>query len=223
MNLPNKLTIGRILLIPIIIAVYLVNAFRDSWILYPSLSVANFLILILFIIGVVTDFFDGHIARKRGLVTNFGKFLDPVADKLLVFTVLLILMDQNAYYQMKSKEQTSLIEWWMIVIILAREFLVSAMRMVAASTGRVVAAVWHGKLKTTIQFITIIFILLGCAVVKVNGEYNYLSNREAYYWIAKVFIYIMMIVTIFSGADYLIKNKDIFLSDAVNKKRKKMK
>ena len=101
MNLPNKLTIFRIILVPIIMLVYAFEPLRNQAVLYPALSMSNFIILILFIIGSVTDFLDGNIARRKGLVTDFGKFLDPVADKLLVFTVLLILMDQCHYYELR--------------------------------------------------------------------------------------------------------------------------
>lgn len=220
MNLPNKLTIFRIILVPIIMLVYAFEPLRNQAVLYPALSMSNFIILILFIIGSVTDFLDGNIARRKGLVTDFGKFLDPVADKLLVFTVLLILMDQCHYYELKSGESYVLIEWWMIVILLTREFLVTALRLVAASKGKVLAAVWHGKLKTILQMITIIIVLAGCAVVRVNGEYNLLSNRMGYVVFVQILVYLMLVVSIFSGADYLIKNKEVFLDTKPYKKKR---
>lgn len=220
MNLPNKLTIFRIILVPIIMLVYAFEPLRNQAVLYPALSMSNFIILILFIVGSVTDFLDGHIARRKGLVTDFGKFLDPVADKLLVFTVLLILMDQCSYYELKTGESYVLIEWWMIVILLTREFLVTALRLVAASKGKVLAAVWHGKLKTVLQMLTIIIALAGCAVVRVNGEYNLLSNRMGYVVFVQILVYLMLVVAIFSGADYLIKNKEVFLDTKPYKKKR---
>lgn len=220
MNLPNKLTIFRIILVPIIMLVYAFEPLRNQAFLYPALSMSNFIILILFIVGSVTDFLDGNIARRKGLVTDFGKFLDPVADKLLVFTVLLILMDQCSYYELKTGESYVLIEWWMIVILLTREFLVTALRLVAASKGKVLAAVWHGKLKTVLQMLTIIIALAGCAVVRVNGEYNLLSNRMGYVVFVQILVYLMLVVTIFSGADYLIKNKEVFLDTKPYKKKR---
>lgn len=220
MNLPNKLTIFRIILVPIIMLVYAFEPLRNQAVLYPALSMSNFIILILFIVGSVTDFLDGNIARRKGLVTDFGKFLDPVADKLLVFTVLLILMDQCSYYELKTGESYVLIEWWMIVILLTREFLVTALRLVAASKGKVLAAVWHGKLKTVLQMLTIIVALAGCAVVRVNGEYNLLSNRMGYVVFVQILVYLMLVVTIFSGADYLIKNKEVFLDTKPYKKKR---
>jgi len=220
MNLPNKLTIFRIILVPIIMLVYAFEPLRNQAVLYPALSMSNFIILILFIVGSVTDFLDGNIARRKGLVTDFGKFLDPVADKLLVFTVLLILMDQCSYYELKTGESYVLIEWWMIVILLTREFLVTALRLVAASKGKVLAAVWHGKLKTVLQMLTIIIALAGCAVVRVNGEYNLLSNRMGYVVFVQILVYLMLVVAIFSGADYLIKNKEVFLDTKPYKKKR---
>lgn len=220
MNLPNKLTIFRIILVPIIMLVYAFEPLRNQAVLYPALSMSNFIILILFIVGSVTDFLDGNIARRKGLVTDFGKFLDPVADKLLVFSVLLILMDQCSYYELKTGESYVLIEWWMIVILLTREFLVTALRLVAASKGKVLAAVWHGKLKTVLQMLTIIIALAGCAVVRVNGEYNLLSNRMGYVVFVQILVYLMLVVTIFSGADYLIKNKEVFLDTKPYKKKR---
>jgi CDP-diacylglycerol--glycerol-3-phosphate 3-phosphatidyltransferase len=220
MNLPNKLTIFRIILVPIIMLLYAFEPLRNQAVLYPALSMSNFSILILFIIGSVTDFLDGNIARRRGLVTDFGKSLDPVADKLLVFTALLILMDQSAYYREISGETYVLIEWWMIIILLTREFLVTALRMVAASKGKVLAAVWHGKIKTVLQMATIIVMFAGCAVVRVNGEYNLLSNRMGYVVFVQILIYLMLVVTIFSGADYLIKNKDVLFDTKPYKKKR---
>ena len=186
-----------------------------------SLSVVFFGTKIIFIIASLTDYFDGQIARRNNMVTDFGKFLDPVADKLLVFTVLLILMDQNKYYTIKSGESAVLIEWWMIAILLTREFLVTALRLVAAGKGKVLPAVWHGKLKTVIQMFTIIIMLLGCAVVRLDdGTFNVLSNRLGYKIFVQILIYIMLLVSIFSGADYLIKNKEILLDTKPNKKKR---
>ena len=129
-------------------------------------------------------------------------------------------MDQCHYYELKSGESYVLIEWWMIVILLTREFLVTALRLVAASKGKVLAAVWHGKLKTVLQMITIIIVLAGCAVVRVNGEYNLLSNRMGYVVFVQILVYLMLVVSIFSGADYLIKNKEVFLDTKPYKKKR---
>lgn len=215
MNLPNKLTIFRILLIPIIILVYSVKQLRESFILFPNLSQANFIILIIMFVGAMTDFLDGYIARRDNLVTNFGKFLDPIADKLLTFTGFVILMQQNSYNQIISGgTSATLITWWMVLIIFARETIVTGLRLLAVEQGRVIAASKYGKIKTTLQFITIIFILAGGSVMVVKSEL--ININIVYDIIAKALIVAMLAVTIFSGYDYISKNKDV-LKD-LNKK-----
>lgn len=229
MNLPNKLTILRILLIPIMMIVYSIDYLRINWILYPNLSMANFIVLLIFFIGSLTDFLDGHIARKYNLVTNFGKFLDPLADKLLTCSAFIMLLQQNAQNQalmIKFSERPyvalapgtyELLSWWMVIIILAREFMVTGIRLLAAGQGKVIAASMYGKVKTTIQFITILFLFAGGAVTISGG---YINDLEYWYVIiAKVLIVAMLAVTIFSGYDYLVKNKDV-LKD-IKKKVKK--
>lgn len=229
MNLPNKLTILRILLIPIMMIVYSIDYLRINWILYPNLSMANFIVLLIFFIGSLTDFLDGHIARKYNLVTNFGKFLDPLADKLLTCCAFIMLLQQNAQNQalmIKFSERPyvalspgtyELLSWWMVIIILAREFMVTGIRLLAAGQGKVIAASMYGKVKTTLQFITILFLFAGGAVTVSGVERN---NLEVWYVIiAKVLIVAMLAVTIFSGYDYLVKNKEV-LKD-VKKKVKK--
>ena len=142
MNLPNRLTIFRILLIPIIMIVYGVKAWSTPMFDgIEALTISNFIILILIFVGSITDFLDGKIARKYNLVTNFGKFLDPIADKLLVVTGFVILMDQSKTYE------NSLFSWWMLAIILAREFIISGMRLIAVENNKVIAASMWGKLK----------------------------------------------------------------------------
>ena len=174
MNLPNKLTIFRMLLIPIIMIIYSIRPLRENWILWHNLSQANFIVLLLIFVGAMTDFFDGQIARKKNLVTNLGKFLDPLADKLLTCTGFIILLEQNAQNQILSGGVApKLLCWWMVIIILAREFMVTGIRLLAAGQGKVIAASWYGKIKTTLQFITIIFLLAGGAVyVEGSNLYN---------------------------------------------------
>ena len=224
MNLPNKLTIFRILLIPVIILVYSVKQLRESFILFPNLSQANFIILLIMFIGAITDFLDGHIARRDNLVTNFGKFLDPIADKLLTFTGFIILMQQNSYNQIISGgTSATLITWWMVLVIFARETIVTGLRLLAVEQGRVIAANKYGKIKTTLQFITIIFILAGGSVMVVKGEL--ININLVYDIIAKILIIAMLAVTIFSGYDYIIKNKDVLkdLNTKTDKKKKNKK
>lgn len=208
MNLPNKLTIFRMLLIPIIMIIYSIRPLRENWILWHNLSQANFIVLLLIFVGAMTDFFDGQIARKKILVTNLGKFLDPLADKLLTCTGFIILLEQNAQNQILSGGVApKLLCWWMVIIILAREFMVTGIRLLAAGQGKVIAASWYGKIKTTLQFITIIFLLAGGAVY-VEGS-NLYNIATWYDIVAKILIVAMLAVTIFSGYDYVAKNIDV--------------
>ncbi len=231
-NLPNKLTIFRIFLIPVIMIVCSISNWRVNSFIFPNLSVANFVVLLLIFIGALTDFLDGHIARKYNLVTNLGKFLDPLADKLLTCTGFIILLQQNAINQATMavanalplpaamKGTSSLLEWWMVIIILAREFMVTGIRLLAAGQGKVIAANKFGKVKTTLQFITILFLLAGGAVT-LNGD----GVNELQLWfviVGKVLLVATLAITIFSGYEYLVKNLDIF-KDIKDKKEKKLK
>lgn len=206
MNLPNRLTIFRMFLIPIIMIVYAIPEWNKKPIFegYEYLTISNFIILLLIFIGSITDFLDGMIARKYNLVTNFGKFLDPIADKLLVVTSFVILFDQSA------KAGNNLFSWWMLAIILAREFMVSGLRLIAAEKGQVIAAGKWGKIKTTIQFITLIYLFIG------------IQTKESNFYtiLGLVLVYATLVATVFSGWDYLYKNKTV-LDDEENQKQKK--
>ncbi len=127
MNLPNKITIARILLIPIMI---IIPFFGLNNIVFGGVTLSNLIVLIIFLIASFTDFLDGYIARKNNLVTTFGKFLDPIADKLLVLSALIMLVEQG------------IVPAWIPIIIAAREFIVSGIRMLAAGEGNVIAASW---------------------------------------------------------------------------------
>lgn len=174
MNLPNKLTVARVIAVPFFIAAYMLGMY---WIA-----------LVLFIAASFTDLFDGKIARARGLVTNFGKIMDPLADKVLVYAALCLFIEQG------------LIDAWMMIIILAREFAIAGMRAVAAAEGRVLAAGMSGKIKTVLQMIAVPTMMLGQAVPS-------LPIIAKIGWV--VFI-ASLVMTVYSGAEYIIKNKDIF-------------
>ncbi len=209
MNLPNKLTIFRMCLIPIIMIVYGIEAWHQPIFNgVDALTISNFIILILIFIGSLTDFLDGKIARKYNLVTNFGKFLDPIADKLLVITGFVILLDQSKAYG------NNLFSWWMLAIILAREFIISGMRLVAAENKQVIAASMWGKVKTTIQFITLIYLFLGIAHKTTDPGF------VVYDIIGLILVYATLVATIFSGWDYLVKNKGVLMEQSKNKKSK---
>lgn len=174
MNLPNKLTVLRVLMVPLFIAAYLLGHY--------------FIAFIVFVLASFTDFLDGKIARERNLVTNFGKIMDPLADKILVYSALCLFL------------QFGYIKAWMLIVVLAREFVIAGMRTVAASEGRVLAADMSGKIKTVLQMVGVSVMLLGLAIP--NNE-NIL--------IAGSFIFLAsVIMTVYSGCEYIIRNKDVF-------------
>ena len=173
MNLPNKLTLFRIFLIPVFILVMLFNI--------PSKY------LIACVISI-TDAMDGHIARKHNLITDFGKFMDPLADKLLVISALICMIEVD------------LVSSWMVIIIVARELTVSILRAIAAADGKVIAASGGGKLKTISQMIAIPLLLLG-----VQFGSNILLS------IGNITILIATLLTLYSGWEYLYKNKNLFM------------
>lgn len=178
MNLPNKLTLFRIFLIPIFIIVMLLNI--------PN----KFLIAcIIFIIASITDAMDGHIARKYNLVTDFGKFMDPLADKLLVISALTCMIE------------VGLVSSWMVIIIVSRELTVSILRAIAAADGKVIAASGGGKLKTISQMLSIVILLLGRHF-----------NIESLLLVGWICIFVATLLTLYSGAEYLYKNKELFMN-----------
>ena len=196
MNLPNKITVARMLLIPIMIIVpYL--GFNN--ILFGSVTIGSFITLIIFLIASFTDFLDGYLARKNNLVTTFGKFLDPIADKLLVLSALIMLVEQG------------IIPGWIPIIIAAREFIVSGIRMLAAGDGKVIAASWYGKVKTVSQMVAI-----SLAFLSTNTFMQFTSvEMSTVTLILNILMSLAMIVavltTILSGVDYFMKSKDIVL------------
>ena len=177
MNLPNKLTILRTLMIPVFLFFLLTDYAGDY---------SKWIAVVVFILASLTDFLDGHIARKYNLVTNFGKFMDPLADKLLVCSALIALVDLNR------------IAAWIVIIIIAREFIISGFRLVASDNGVVIAASYWGKFKTAFQMITIIMLVLNLNVPFMNI-------------INTVLIYISLGLTVISLIDYIAKNYKVFL------------
>ena len=172
MNLPNKLTMFRVILIPFFIVFLLV----------PGIPAGKWIALAIFIVASLTDLLDGKIARKYNLVTNFGKFMDPLADKLLVCSALICLIELQR------------IPSWMVVVIMAREFTISGFRLVAADNGVVIAASYFGKFKTTFQMIAVCLLS---------------ADIEALQMVTMVIVWIAVILTVVSLVDYLVKNKDV--------------
>ena len=175
MNLPNKLTTLRVIMIPFFVFFMLadVGGSANKWIA-----------LALFVIASLTDFLDGKIARKYNLVTNFGKFMDPLADKLLVCSALICLQDLDR------------VPAWVVIVIIAREFIISGFRLVAAEDGTVIAAGIWGKYKTAVTMITIIFMIPN-------------FGGAAVHMIEQIMIYLSLALTVISLMDYLIHNKSV--------------
>ena len=184
MNLPNKLTLLRVILVPFFLLFLLVDAipYHGLW------------ALIVFAAASVTDALDGHIARSRNLITDFGKFLGPVADKVVVFAALI------AFIELGLASSVA------VVIMMAREFLVSSMRMVAASKGKVIAAGKSGKVKTAVTMVSIVVILLLLAI----SGFGVPAFPLPLTLISNILIWICAALTIYSGAEYLIQNREVF-------------
>jgi len=183
-NLPNKITLSRIFLIPIFIIILTVPFNWGEWQMngeaYP---LTHLLAAIIFLIASATDWLDGYYARKYNLITNMGKFLDPLADKLLVSAAFILLVELD------------LLAAWIVIVIVSREFAVTGFRLVAAGEGVVLAASSMGKLKTASQLIAIALLLLH------NFPFAYMNIP-----MDTIVVYIALILTVWSGVDYFIKN-----------------
>ncbi|MCR5746632.1 MAG: CDP-diacylglycerol--glycerol-3-phosphate 3-phosphatidyltransferase [Lachnospiraceae bacterium] len=179
MNLPNKLTLFRVILIPFFVAILMTNCLGDK---------SRWVALIIFVVASLTDLLDGKIARKYNLVTTFGKFADPLADKILVISAMICLVELGNLAS------------WIVVIIVAREFIISGFRIIAAEKSIVIAASYWGKFKTTFQMIMVIMLIAGID----NPIWNTLTT---------VVTYIALILTIVSLIDYIMKNKEVMIDE----------
>lgn len=174
MNLPNKLTMLRVIMIPVFLVVLLSGLVAEP--------LSRYIAVLIFIAASFTDYLDGHIARKYNLVTNFGKFMDPLADKLLVAAALISMVELGD------------IAAWIVIVIISREFIITGFRLIAVENGVVIAASMWGKSKTVSQMIMIIVVLSGIGAGNIVGT---------------VLIYIAAALTVISGVDYIIKNKNV--------------
>ncbi|WP_226658269.1 CDP-diacylglycerol--glycerol-3-phosphate 3-phosphatidyltransferase [Pseudalkalibacillus hwajinpoensis] len=189
MNLPNKITVSRIFLIPVFLIFLLAPLpLGETEIAGTVLLNSHLIATAIFIFASVTDWIDGYIARKHNLVTNLGKFLDPLADKLLVTSAFVSLVELGSAPA------------WIVVIILSREFAVTGLRLVASSEGEVLAASNLGKLKTWIQIIAIIMLLIQNVPFEAIG-----------FPFATISLWAALIITVYSGWDYFSKNKEVLL------------
>lgn len=174
MNTPNKLTIARMIIVPFLV-IFLLTGWGGEANRYISLT--------LFVVASVTDWFDGYLARKNNLVTNFGKFMDPLADKLLVCSAMICMIDLKR------------LPAWFVIIIIAREFIISGFRLIAAENGIVIAANYWGKFKTASQMIMIILLILHCDGIFVILE--------------QIFIWLSLALTIISLITYIWQNRTV--------------
>lgn len=187
MNIPNRITLSRIFLIPIFILLLTLPLDWGSWSIgNNTLPVVDFVAAVIFILAAGTDWVDGYYARKHNLVTNLGKFLDPMADKLLVTAAFILLIEMN------------LVPAWIVIIIISREFAVTGLRLVAAGEGAVLAAGQMGKWKTTFQLVSIAFLLLH------DFPFSYLGIP-----VGTITLYIALLLTVISGIDYFVKNWNV--------------
>jgi len=173
MNLPNKLTLARVIAVPFFIILYLLG-----WQIWAA---------VLFIAASATDALDGYLARKNNLVTNFGKIMDPLADKILVISALVLLVESGT------------VAGWMLIVILAREFAVAGLRTVAASEGRVIAAGTTGKIKTILQMIAVPLLLLN------DWPFSFINIP-----MDQIMLWACVVMTIVSGTEYILRNKSVF-------------
>lgn len=173
MNLPNKLTVLRVIMIPFFV-VFMLTDLGGTY--------SNYIALVIFCVASLTDMLDGKIARKYNLVTNFGKFMDPLADKLLVCSALICMIELG---QLPA---------WMVIIIISREFIISGFRLVASDNGVVIAASYWGKFKTTFQMIGVVLLIL---------------NIPALSMVTDIVIWIAVALTVISLVDYIVKNAGV--------------
>lgn len=174
MNTPNKLTLFRVIMIPFFVIFMLAPAEGAAF---------KWIALAIFVIASLTDALDGYLARRDNLVTNFGKFMDPLADKLLVCSALICLIELDK------------IPCWVVIIIIAREFIISGFRLIASDNGVVIAASYWGKFKTVSQMVMIILL-----IADLGGAFG---------TVEQIFIYLSLALTVISLIDYLVKNKNV--------------
>lgn len=189
MNLPNRLTIIRIILIPIFLLLLVIPMDWGSvvW-LGTTIPVTQIVATVVFAVASITDFLDGQIARRQHLITNFGKFADPLADKMIVMTAFVLLVEMG-----KAPA-------WVVAIIVCRELAVTGLRLIIVENdGKVMAAAWPGKIKTTSQMLGIILLLL-----------NNVLFANWHLPLGTIMLYVCLFFTVYSGIDYFVKNRSVF-------------
>lgn len=171
MNLPNKITLFRVIMIPFFVVFMVV----------PGIPYGHYIAAGIFIVAAISDLFDGLIARRNNLITNFGKFMDPLADKLLVSSALICFVELK------------LMPAWVVIVIIAREFIISGFRLIASDNGVVIAASWWGKIKTNVQIVMSVMLII-------NLDNQFMNILE------QVAIYLALLITVVSLIDYIVRN-----------------
>lgn len=200
MNLPNKLTTMRMVLVVLLIIWLVIPAswFNVDQIIFSAVNLRYFVAAIVFAIAAITDFFDGFLARKLNLITNYGKFMDPIADKLLVNSLLIVLL-----VRVESRPDQAIVPLILVLIMIARDTIVDGLRLVAISQSKVLAANIFGKMKTVLQMIAIIMFLL-------NGwPFTNQISDSAPPIVALIFMYAAAFVSLLSGIIYVMQNRDV--------------
>lgn len=199
MTTANKITIFRVLLIPVMIVFMTINSLGNIQFLWMDIETNRFIIALIFVIASLTDFIDGYVARKYNQITTFGKFLDPIADKVLVLTAMIFLVVEN------PTQDIAKVTIWAVMIVIIREFTVTGIRLVAVDKGTVIAASIYGKIKTVLTMIALILMLFNDFGV----PYQQLGMQEGLLGI--ILWYAAIFFTILSGWDYFYKNKESIL------------
>lgn len=187
MTTANKITIIRFIMIPIMLVIIYINPLKDD-IGFLNLSIGAFIFAVLFVIAALTDFLDGYIARKYNQITTFGKFLDPIADKVLVLVAMLYLMTIDP----------TRVPLWAVMIVIVREFVVTSIRLIAVDQGLVIAASPYGKIKTASTMVALVILL-----------FNDFGMTP---WIGNIIFYFAILMTLISGIDYFMKNRKSILA-----------
>ena len=188
MNLPNKLTLSRVIAIPIFIVLFILGTLSKN-VIGNGINIYRAMAAAIFVVASITDYFDGKIARERNLITNFGKLMDPLADKMLVITAMILLTE--------SKE----VNYLCTLVVVLRELTISSIRLIALEKGIVIAASIWGKLKTSTQMVSLVLIL-----------FNFYRLNGLAYYLTYILFYISTAFVIISLVDYIIKSKEVFLS-----------
>lgn len=206
MNLPNKLSLSRIIIVIVMLLGLFVLSFfnlEPTYLGSSKINLVYFIVFIIFLIAAFTDYLDGYIARKYNLITDLGRFLDPIADKLLVNSLIIFLILVPSY-----AEGNITFSVWCVILLIMRDLIVDALRLIAMSNNKVIAANIFGKIKTVLQMVAIAFVLLN------DWPFSYFDhNFPVGLKITDIIVYLATLVSLISGIIYLVQNRHVFKKD----------